>query len=794
MKYETKLSLQIFIIGTIILSIGFYTSYNYNYKTQLDYELGHTVKMINRVSSHFEQLLLEKTKTNQTLSIAPIIKNALISSNNDLSCLSEKERIQKIDFQSKKWKSVNDENDPFIHEYTDNKISQFLKEQQSNIHGDYGEIFLTNKYGSLVASTAKLSTYSHAHKYWWKGAYNNGLGTIFFDDRGYDESVGGYVLGIVIPIKEGNDIIGILKVNLNILGAISDLLLNSQDKDVGKFKLIRSGGEVIFEEGLAPLSSRIPKLLYDEIQQKNKQTILLKDSVKNWMIGMSEIGLTSKNNKDFLFGGSFESIDHKKGNSGESWYIINYRDMDNILEPIKDSTFTILIIGFILIFVLALAAYIFGKHTAKPIKQLIEHSEKVAKTDFTTQIKVSRNDEIGLLGEAFNEMTKGLYETTTSIENLKSEVEQRILAEEALKVQYGLLERIMNKSPFGIYLINLNHELEYINPVIKKDFGPVNGQKCYEYFHDRTEKCPQEWCLIKEISESKFVQREHFLDKTNKTYMLFSTLIKNPKGKVLKYEILQDITEQKEAEQKIFKQNKELQELNATKDKFFSIIAHDLRSPFNTLLGFSNLLHKEFDIYEKEEQKKYIDIIHGGINNTFKLLENLLIWSLSQKGTINFNPEKMNLYLVANHEIELLSQTAKDKLIRKTNNISEDIYIEADKNMLSTIIRNIISNAIKFSFEGGEIILSSRQISTKTNQEYIEITIQDYGLGISKEIQSKLFNITENTTRKGTKKEKGTGLGLILCKEFIDKHNGNIWVESEPNKGSKFIFTVPKKT
>ena len=234
----------------------------------------------------------------------------------------------------------------------------------------------------------------------------------------------------------------------------------------------------------------------------------------------------------------------------------------------------------------------------------------------------------------------------------------------------------------------------------------------------------------------------------------------------------------------------ELKELNESKDKFFSIIAHDLRSPFNSMLGFSKLLVENFDDFDTEKKKKFIGIIDEELENTFNLIENLLLWSRSQKGVINFISEKLNLYLISEETKELLKQSAKNKRIKLKNKIPENIFVDADKYMISTIFRNLISNAIKFTPNNGEISINAK-LTSYNNAKYAEITIKDNGIGIPKKLQPQLFNIGKITSTKGTKNEKGTGLGLILCKEFIEKHGGKIWVLSEVDKGSEFKFTIP---
>jgi len=257
--------------------------------------------------------------------------------------------------------------------------------------------------------------------------------------------------------------------------------------------------------------------------------------------------------------------------------------------------------------------------------------------------------------------------------------------------------------------------------------------------------------------------------------------------------VLHDITHQKDAQKALKDSAKRLTESNKTKDMFFSIIAHDLKSPFNTMMGFSDLLVHNFDDYDIERQKKFIAVINQGVHSTYKLLENLLLWSQTQRGTIDFKPESENLYLLIGETINLLGQQYINKSISLINKVPEDVAIIADKNMLLTILRNLISNAIKYTPEGGtvEIGVKTRHVvETRYALSLTEIYVKDSGVGIEKEKITKLFDISENVSTKGTTGETGSGLGLILCKEFVEKHGGKIWVESEYGKGSEFVFTL----
>jgi len=231
----------------------------------------------------------------------------------------------------------------------------------------------------------------------------------------------------------------------------------------------------------------------------------------------------------------------------------------------------------------------------------------------------------------------------------------------------------------------------------------------------------------------------------------------------------------------------DMKETNKTKDKFFSIIAHDLKEPFNTLLGFSELLLKEYDNRAPEENKEMIQHIYNSSIHGFDLLNNLLEWSRSQTGRIEYKPCDFSLTDLVRQNIVSISSAANKKNIDVQNEIKEYIMAFGDQRMINTVVRNLIVNALKFTGSGGEIVLSQKE-----ENEFIIVTVTDTGVGISEKNLSKLFNLTESFSTPGTEKEHGTGLGLILCKEFVEKNGGKIWVESEYGRGSKFSFSIPR--
>lgn len=240
--------------------------------------------------------------------------------------------------------------------------------------------------------------------------------------------------------------------------------------------------------------------------------------------------------------------------------------------------------------------------------------------------------------------------------------------------------------------------------------------------------------------------------------------------------------------EKVQLQNIQLQELNATKDKFFSIISHDLKGPLNSLTSFSGLLIDHTDSLSKDEIQMLAKDLDKSVKNLFALLENLLEWSRSQTGNIDFKADEFDLGELLRINQQLLEVQAASKKISIVNVNDNPVRVRVHKHSVNTVIRNLISNAIKFTKPGGRITLS-----VVDDDNFFRVSVADTGVGMTPELMEKLFRIDSKVTTKGTSDEKGTGLGLILCKEFIEKNGGRIWVESEVNKGTVFHFTVPKQ-
>jgi two-component system, sensor histidine kinase and response regulator len=233
----------------------------------------------------------------------------------------------------------------------------------------------------------------------------------------------------------------------------------------------------------------------------------------------------------------------------------------------------------------------------------------------------------------------------------------------------------------------------------------------------------------------------------------------------------------------------ELKKINDSKDTFFSIIAHDLRGPFSGFLGLSELLLDEYDDLQQEEISQIADSMNKAAKRLYSFLENLLEWSRSQMGRVEFYPNRLDISETITRIYSLFSVTAEDKKINTVSNIPKDTFVYADNNMLNTILRNLVSNALKFTKQGGQITVDVNN----ENDDFLIVSVADNGVGMNDEAKDKIFRIDTKHSTPGTANEQGSGLGLLLCKDLVEKHNGRIWVESEVGKGTTFYFTLPLK-
>ena len=372
-------------------------------------------------------------------------------------------------------------------------------------------------------------------------------------------------------------------------------------------------------------------------------------------------------------------------------------------------------------------------------------------------------------------------------EQQESELRQK-KAEEALRLLSERNEAILAAVPNIIMEVDNNKVYRWASREGYEFYGKdVIGKEASFYFEGQQDTYKQIEPLFSGKDEKVYVESwQRRMDGEKRLLAWWCQPLKSSNGQVTGIlSSAYDITEQKRDEQALKENEERLQELNATKDKFFSIIAHDLKSPFNSIIGLSNTLSQKMLNKDYAGIEEYAAIIQNSSWRAMDLLTNLVVWSRLQTGKMEFNPECFDISDVVTEVTELAKDSALQKSIKISGKI-ESFNIYADRAMIGSILRNLISNAIKFTDKGGKIFISVKQVNKN-----LKIEVSDTGVGIPKDVIGKLFHIEESVTTLGTNKEEGTGLGLILCKDFVQKHCGKIWVESEQGKGSKFIFTIP---
>ena len=382
------------------------------------------------------------------------------------------------------------------------------------------------------------------------------------------------------------------------------------------------------------------------------------------------------------------------------------------------------------------------------------------------------------------------------------DVTEKKRAEERIK----LFEHTIASVNEAVNITDLNDNLIYVNRAFCSTYGykeeDIIGKHCSIFWSAKT---PRDM-LQKIRPETLYTGWSGEIDNKRKDGTEFpihlsTSVIRDHNNKpIALIGVARDISEKKRTENQLMAYTLELQavnellsesernlkELNASKDKFFSIISHDLKSPYQGLLSILDLLIRDYDNLDDEEKKDIFIKIRNSSQRTYNLLDNLLQWSRIQTGKAKYNPEKINLLKVSSDIIDLFCDSSIVKGIAIKNLISEDIFLFADPNMIHLIIRNLLSNAIKFSYPYNEIILSALELDG-----HVEISVRDFGVGIEAEKAENLFRIDVQNSTMGTARETGTGLGLVLCKDMVTIHKGTIWSKSEKGKGSTFSFTIP---
>jgi len=372
------------------------------------------------------------------------------------------------------------------------------------------------------------------------------------------------------------------------------------------------------------------------------------------------------------------------------------------------------------------------------------------------------------------------------------DVTERILSEKALRESENMLVTAFQRSPIAISISSEENGMFYdVNEIFLRETGytriEVIGHTSLELniFIDYNERTK----LIEEVIKKGFIYDVecHFRKKNGEIILCLISIVKVILGHIPYFlSSILDITARKQSEFQLLEITEALKSVNSAKDKFFSIISHDLKNPFHSINAALKILLSETDSFTEDERTVFLQSILRTSERAYSLLENLLLWSRQQMGNIEFEPEKVEIVEVVVESIQHLEQKAELKKIKVTSTVNNNIFVKADRKMIETVLRNLLANAIKFTRDNGRINIEAFETDSR-----VRINVIDNGTGIISDDIGKLFRIDQSFSTLGTNGEGGTGLGLIICKDFIEKNEGKIWVESEIGKGSKFSFELP---
>jgi len=791
------------VIVVTLLSLGYD---KLSHKMVLDSEMVHIEKLSKEVSQYVESQLEERVTIALTLSTAPLIKETLLKSNSDFAVLTDGERKHDIESLNQQWKKTSDINDPFIQSHLTNPIAEYFKHQQVLLPGEYGEIFLTNRYGVMIASTGKLSTLAHAHKYWWLACYDDGKGRIFLDDRGFDSSVQGYVLGVVIPIFDKNRIIGLLKCNVNIIGPLSDVVQNFGLRNSGEMKIVRTGGFIVSERDITPLSTQVDEAVVELLRTKESGSTLINLDGEDLFMAFTPVQIT-RGSELIGFGGSQKSIDHIKGNKGEAWYVLVSRNKEEVLAIAHKTTFTIVATGILFTLCTTAIALFLGKLVAKPIVELATTAQKIGKGHLETRTSVSSKDEIGLLGQSLNSMAQNLQDTMASRDELIYEVELRKQSEEKLnKTTCELGERLKELNClYRISKLNDNENiiteeiLQAIADIIPTAWQypeitcaqiTIGDQSYTSDGFNETEWFQSEKIIIPSVTagEVKVFYREEkpkidegpFLKEER--YLL--NIIAKRIGAILEKKEADD--EKNKLESRL-KQSHKMESIGMLAGG----IAHDFNNILSAVLGYTELALA--DVVKGAPIEEDLREVYSAGLRAKDLVNQIL--TFARQSDEELSPIQID-YIAK--EVFKFIRSSIPTSIELKQEIKSCSLIMGDPTQIHQILMNLCTNAAHAMEQNGgilEIFLNNVTINKDSPQrksnlqigEYVEIKVSDTGHGIKTHVLEKIFDPYFTTKKQG----EGTGMGLALVHGIVETYGGKIFVESTLGKGTVFTIYFP---
>ena len=791
--FMTLLSLITLLVVLIIFSIQ-------NNRLAIDSAMAKLSLLSKETAYQVGTRLEEKAAISLAFSSAPIVSDTLLKSNLEYEKLSKIERDKRIEALNQQWKETVDVNDAFVQKHLNNTLADYLKLQQANIPGLYGEIFLTNRFGVMVASTGKLTTLAHAHKYWWLEAFNDGVGKIFFDDRGFDESADGYVIGIVIPIKVNNKIIGMLKSNVNIIGLLVKVVNNYIENNSGKLKIVRSGGLIVAAPNMTPLSESLRNDQLQYLDRKISKAVHDEAGEKCSLLSQSPVAITM-GTRTYGFGGAAGSYsDHSKGNVGEGWHVVVSLDKEEALVFAQQTSELIVFLGVIFTLLIAVVAMFLGKMITQPLVKLTNAIKNIGRGDFDITADVVSHDEIGLLASSFNKMAINLKETMVSRDALREETEER----------KGLNDLLLESVDDGIFGVDRYGMATFINPAATKMLGysvaeiinrPVSALISRDQAEGGFFHCINR-IITGEIKDSHacHCSYENLWRKDGSGFSAEYTVTPLKQGNEVIGAVVtfRDVTERVRLADESALLQRQLQQAQKMEaiGKLTGGLAHDFNNMLSAILGYSNLSLEICGQSEEEKTlKKYIKEVVNAGERSQNLVAKMLAFSRGDMGKIKCL--KLNCFI--EDVMQMLRATIPSSIELLSILPEHDVYVETDAVQLNQVIMNLVINARdSIGNQNGVIEVGVSKANINKGYcsschesflgDFVEIFVRDSGSGISDAIAGNIFDPFYTTKEIGS----GTGMGLSIVHGIVHASGGHIRLETEAEKGTTFTLFFPE--
>lgn len=783
MKIQYKAA---FIMGLFGLIIVLLLSVGYEYlhlNTVINKELQSLHKVSNEIAQHLESHIKERVAIATTLSSAPVIKNALLKSNSKFAALPDDKRITEINNRNNQWGKTTDISDPFIQSYMTNAAAKYLKTQQIIMPETYGEIFLTNRYGVMIATTGKLTTLAHAHKYWWVAAYADGQGRPFLDDRGFDTSVEGYVLGVVIPVKDGNEIIGILKCNVNIEGPLTDIISEFTGQTSDKLQIVRSGGLVVADGKNIPLSIRADSALIRLLQRNIGGTATVSINNENQLLAYAPIPITMGSEKAG-FGGKGESIDHIKGNEGEGWHVSISHSEEDVFSDARGTTLIIISFGIIFTFLIAIIALTLGRWAAKPIIELSTVAEKIGDGDLHATSSVDSNDEIGLLGKSLNKMAKNLNETMASRDELRQSEHRLKESQQVAKLgsySYDILAEEWNRSEILDQILGINDNYSKEVQGWIDMLHPDERDDLTIYLNDHV------------LLKHNFFDREYRIIRPSDSEEIWvhglGKLELDADGNPLELiGTIQDITDRKRSQEQLLEAQK-----MAAMGTLVGGIAHDFNNKLAAITG--TIFMAKNEAIESPVLAERLSTVEALCFQVAKTIKNLLTYT--QKEHAAAMP--VSLRSCIQEALKMNGTLIPENVVIHVDAPKEELMVKGATLQLSAAFKALLKNAFDAVADVVHPMIQVKAEAFKADEEFkkdhadidytlfAHLEIIDNGSGITDEDLKHVFE--PFFTTKGI--EEGRGLGLSLAYGIIRNHNGIIEMNSSSDLGTSVHVYLP---